>query len=94
LAYGRFVAANGMHAGRALVDESALDQCWRGSAANAHYGLGWWLRPLAEPADLVYASGSGGQALYVSRAEQVVIVHFGKSGSWGHAPFLRRAFSA
>ncbi len=93
LAYGRFIAANGRHAGETLVEGAALDQCWRGSAANAHYGLGWWLRPLAQPADLVYASGSGGQALYVSRDRRLVIAHFGKSGSWGHAAFLRRALS-
>jgi CubicO group peptidase (beta-lactamase class C family) len=90
LAFGRFVAANGRHAGRAVVGEQSLAKCFIGSSANAHYGLGWWLQPLDEPVELVYASGSGGQALYVSRGEQLVVAHFGKSASWGHAAFLRR----
>jgi CubicO group peptidase (beta-lactamase class C family) len=94
LRYGRFIAAGGRHAGHAIVSESGLAQCFAGSRANPHYGLGWWLRPLDEPEDLAYASGSGGQALYVSRAEQLVVVHFGKSGSWGHATFLRRLLAA
>jgi CubicO group peptidase (beta-lactamase class C family) len=90
LAFGRFVAANGRHDGRAVISEQLLAKCFIGSASNAHYGLGWWLQPLDEPADLVYASGAGGQALYVSRAEQFVVAHFGKSASWGHPAFLRR----
>jgi CubicO group peptidase (beta-lactamase class C family) len=94
LSYGKFIAANGRADARSLVAEAALAKCFTGSAANPHYGLGWWLQPPAEPADLVYASGSGGQALYISRAERLVAVHFGKSGSWGHAPFLRRLLKA
>ncbi len=94
LRYGRFILENGRRDGRVIVGESALARCFNGSEANPNYGLGWWLRPLEEPADLVYASGSGGQALYVSRSAQLVAVHFGKSASWGHATFLRRLFGA
>jgi CubicO group peptidase (beta-lactamase class C family) len=94
LAYGNFIAADGRAGDRPLVAAAALAKCFVGSAANPHYGLGWWLRPLEEAGGLVYASGSGGQALYVWPAERLVVAHFGKSASWGHAPFLRRLLAA
>jgi hypothetical protein len=50
--------------------------------------LGWWLRPLDAP-DVMYASGSGGQAMYLVPALDLVAVHFGKSASWRHESFLR-----
>jgi CubicO group peptidase (beta-lactamase class C family) len=64
--------------------------CFVGSVANPRYGLTWWLSPLASHPDIVYASGSGGQALYVLPSERVVVVKFGKGRSYDHAAFLRR----
>lgn len=66
--------------------------CFAGTPANPHYGLGVWLRPVDDPPDVVYASGSGGQALYIVPSERTVIVHFGKSASYRHEAFLRRLF--
>jgi CubicO group peptidase (beta-lactamase class C family) len=85
LAYGRYVAR--------LRD--VLAPCFEGSPPNAHYGLGWWLgaRPstaLRTPKDLVYASGSAGQALYLIPSLDLTVVHFGASASFGHETFLRR----
>jgi CubicO group peptidase (beta-lactamase class C family) len=80
LAYGRFV----------LAHRERLAACFQGSAANARYGLGWWLAPPKMPSDLVYASGSGGQALYVLPSIGVCIAHFGKSSSFRHEAFLKR----
>jgi CubicO group peptidase (beta-lactamase class C family) len=80
LAYGRFV----------LRERSALAPCFAGSAANPRYGLGWWLAPAGVPADLVYASGSGGQALYVIPSLDAVVVHYGKSASYKHEALLKR----
>lgn len=82
LAYGRFVLRN----------RTALQACFEGSNANARYGLGWWLGARGAPTDLFYASGSGGQALYLVPSLDVAIVHFGKSASFRHDAFLKRVF--
>jgi CubicO group peptidase (beta-lactamase class C family) len=92
LVWGRFVCAGGRLNGTPLVGAASLAPCFTGSAANPHYGLGWWLRPLAAPPDIVYASGSGGQALYVVPSEQTVVVKFGQSASYKHDAFLKRLF--
>jgi CubicO group peptidase (beta-lactamase class C family) len=84
LAYGSYVLAN----------RAQLHECFTGSPANARYGLGWWLAPPALPSDLVYASGSGGQALYLVPSLNVAIVHFGKSASYKHETFLKRLLSS
>lgn len=81
-AYGEFV--------RAQAREYA--DCFKGSEVNPRYGLCWWLAPPKAPADLFYASGSGGQALYVSPSHEAVIVRFGNGGSYNHEAFLRRLF--
>jgi CubicO group peptidase (beta-lactamase class C family) len=82
LAYGRFV----------MEQRASLAPCFEGSEANARYGLGWWLRVRGAPADLVYASGSAGQALYLVPSLDVAVVHFGKSSSYRHEAFLKKLF--
>jgi len=79
-AYGRFV----------LEQRGRFAECFEGSAANARYGLGWWLSPLASEPDLAYASGSGGQAMYLVPSRGAVVVKFGKGASYAHDAFLRR----
>lgn len=81
--YGAFVAA---HAGE-------FAECFRGSAANPRYGLCWWLAPPNAPKDLIYASGSGGQAMYVVPSQGIVAVRFGNGGSFNHEAFLKRLFA-
>ena len=82
--YGAFV----------LREREALAECFRGTQANERYGLGWWLGVAkGAPEDLFYASGSGGQALYVVPSQNVIAVHFSKNASsWKHETFLRRLF--
>jgi CubicO group peptidase (beta-lactamase class C family) len=82
LAYGQFV----------LRQWSALRECFTGSRVNSRYGLGWWLGASGAPGDLVYASGSGGQALYLVPSLDVAVVHFGKSASYKHDALLKRLF--
>ncbi len=84
LAYGRFVLRN----------RRALQPCFEASDANARYGLGWWLSVRDAPADLFYASGSAGQALYLVPSLDMTIVHFGKSSSYRHESFLKRMFAS
>ncbi len=91
--FGRFVLQRGTWDDVALLPSLDVAACFEGSAANPRYGLGWWLSPLASVPDLVYASGSGGQALYVIPSENAVVVKFGKSASYGHEPFLKRLLS-
>jgi CubicO group peptidase (beta-lactamase class C family) len=92
-AYGRFIASGGCVGSRRIVSARGLATCFLGSTANPRYGLGWWLSPLAEFPDLAYASGSGGQALYVFPDRNVTIVAFSKSASFSHPAFLRRLLS-
>ena len=90
-AYGGFIAAGGRVGGRRLISAAAFASCFAGSEANPRYGLGWWLSPLpVDLPDLAYASGSGGQALYVFPDKNVSVVKFSKSSSFAHATFLRR----
>ncbi|MGH7727836.1 MAG: serine hydrolase domain-containing protein [Vulcanimicrobiaceae bacterium] len=79
-AYGRYV----------LAQRDALAACFVPTRANPRYGLGWWLSPLAAVPDVAYASGAGGQGLYLVPSERTVVVRFGKSASYDHAAFLRR----
>ena len=74
----------------ALVREASLAPCFEGSSANPRYGLGWWLRPIATPPDIVHASGSGGQAMYVIPSAAAIVVKFGQSASYKHDAFLKR----
>jgi CubicO group peptidase (beta-lactamase class C family) len=84
LAYGRFI----------LRERAALAECFEGSSVNPRYGLGWWLGAPGAPADLFYASGSAGQALYLVPSQDLVIVRFGKSSSYRHESFLKRFFAS
>ncbi len=92
---GAFVsAAEWSKFGRFVLDSGErYASCFVGSEANPRYGLGWWLGPVASVPDLAYASGSGGQAMYLLPSERATIVKFGKSASYAHEPFLRRLFS-
>ena len=80
--YGVYVAARA----------AEFAECFQGTNANPRYGLGWWLAPAGMPRDLFYASGSGGQAMYVVPSENLVTVRFGSGGSFNHETFLKRLF--
>jgi CubicO group peptidase (beta-lactamase class C family) len=90
LKFGRFICGGGTWKGASVLAASSLARCFEGSLPNPRYGLCWWLSPLPPVPDLVYASGSGGQALYVIPSLDTVIVKFGKSASYKHETFLRR----
>lgn len=94
LRYGRFVRDRGEWEGRRIVAAEAVERCFAGSAANARYGLGWWLSPLPAHPDVVYASGSGGQAMYVVPSAGAVAVKFGASSSSKHDALLKRLLGA
>jgi CubicO group peptidase (beta-lactamase class C family) len=83
LAYARYV----------LRERANLAPCFEGSKANRRYGLGWWLGAAGAPEDLFYASGAGGQALYVAPSLDTIAVRFGKSNSYKHEAFLKRLFA-
>jgi CubicO group peptidase (beta-lactamase class C family) len=81
LAYGRYI----------LEQYDRFAECFHGSPANARYGLGWWLGARNAPSDLAYASGSGGQVLYVVPSLTLVIVRLGRK-QIAHETFLKRLF--
>jgi CubicO group peptidase (beta-lactamase class C family) len=84
---GAFVAAaEWANYGRFVLDSAALAPCFAGSAVNPKYGLGWWVDASGVP----YASGSGGQAMYLLASERTVVVKFGRSSSYKHDAFLRQ----
>jgi len=80
LAYGRFVCER----------RARYAECFGASQANPRYGLCWWLQLPGTPADLFYASGSGGQALYVIPSLGLIAARFGAGGSFNHAAFVKR----
>ena len=65
-------------------------ECFAGSSANPRYGLAWWLAFPKMPVDLAYASGSGGQGMYLIPSEHTIAVRFGNGGSYNHEAFLKR----
>jgi len=92
---GAFLSAENWLAYGRYIDEhrSEFAECFVGSSANPRYGLGWWLQVKGMPADLCYASGSGGQALYVVPSSKLMVVHFGRGRGYDHGAFLRRLFA-
>ncbi len=88
--FGQLMRDGGLWREKTIVPRAALAGCFIGTAANPRYGLGWWLGPLARYPDIVYASGAGGQAMYVIPSAGAVVVKFGGSGSYKHDVFLKR----
>jgi CubicO group peptidase (beta-lactamase class C family) len=82
--YGAYVARNA----------KTFAECFRGSSANPRYGLCWWLAMPSAPPELFYASGSGGQAMYVVPSQELVVIRFGNGGSYNHEAFLKRLFAS
>jgi CubicO group peptidase (beta-lactamase class C family) len=76
--------------GAGVISPASFAACTTGSALNPKYGLGLWLADGAGPDGAFYASGAGGQALYVLPRRRIVAVHFGQSSSWNHAAFIKR----
>ena len=80
LAYGAYI----------MNERARFADAFVGSVRNPRYGLCWWLGAAGAPADTFYASGSGGQGMYVVPSEELVAVHFGGSASYKHDVFLKR----
>jgi len=80
LAYGAYV----------LEHREKYAEAFTGSQRNARYGLGWWLGGPKLPADLIYASGSGGQALYLIPSLDLVAVRYSDGGSPNHPAVVKR----
>lgn len=91
--FGTFVLDRGTHRGSPIVSAAAVAACFAGSTANPRYGLTWWLSPLPNFPDIAYASGAGGQALYLIPSERSLVVKFGRGNSYSHETFLRRLMS-
>jgi len=88
--FGLLVRDGGMWKKKTIVPRTPLARCFTGSDTNPRYGLGWWLSPLAKHPDVVYASGAGGQAMYVVPSAGIVAVKFGGAASYKHDAFLKR----
>jgi CubicO group peptidase (beta-lactamase class C family) len=86
LIFGRLLLEHGAR----VIDAAHFAQCVTGSKPNPAYGLGLWLGWRDGELAALYASGAGGQGLYVLPAHRIVAVHFGQSASWNHAAFLKR----
>jgi CubicO group peptidase (beta-lactamase class C family) len=86
LKYGQLLLARGAD----VVSEQGFAACVSGSALNPKYGLGLWLDGRMDGLNAVYASGAGGQGLYILPSKRIVAVHFSQSSSWNHPAFLTR----
>lgn len=86
LRYGKLL----LDGGAGVITPDGFRACVTGSAANPDYGLGLWLVRRDGGLACLYASGAGGQGLYVLPAERIVAVRFGASKSWDHAAFIKR----
>lgn len=84
LAYGRYVLAHRGRFARAFIPNTV----------NERYGLGWWLGLAGVSETLIYASGSGGQGLYLLPERDTVAVHFGEGASYKHEAFVKRLIAA
>ncbi len=80
LAYGEYV----------LTHRDEFAECFKGTTVNPRYGLSWWLAAPGANPDAIYASGSGGQALYMLPSSRLVAARFGGGGSFKHEAFLKR----
>lgn len=83
LAYGTYVLAHRKRYAQAFI----------GSAANPRYGLCWWLADKKMPPDTFYASGSGGQGLYVIPSLDLVAVRFSDGGSPNHPATVKKVLA-
>jgi len=90
LKFGQLLLERGTYKGKKILEPASLAACFEPTRANQRYGLGFWLSPFPELPSIAYASGSGGQALYVLFSLETVVVHLGASGSWKHDTFLRK----
>ena len=88
LKYGQFLARSGAD----LLKPSSFSEVVRGSDVNPRYGLGIWLYDAPGGERVFYASGAGGQGLYVIPEHDIVVVRFGGSASYKHDAFLARLF--
>jgi CubicO group peptidase (beta-lactamase class C family) len=86
LRYGRLL----LERGSGVIDPAQFEACVTGSPVNPSYGLGLWLAWRDGELAALYASGAGGQGLYVLPERRIVAVRFGQSASWNHAAFLKR----
>lgn len=91
--FGQLLLQGGMWDGTCVVGKSTIENCWQPGKVNERYGLGFWLyEPRDKERSVAYASGAGGQGLYIIPSKNAVIVHFGQSNSYNHERFLRRIF--
>lgn len=73
-----------------LARRERYREAFAGTAANPRYGLCWWLADAKMPPDTFYASGSGGQALYVIPSLDLVAVRFCDRDANNHPANVRR----
>ncbi len=78
--YGELIRRRGKWGEKQVLDAKLLEQLFQRSEAFRWYGVTWWL-PQAKrgvrvdlPEDLVLAAGLGGQKLWVSRDNKMVVV--------------------
>jgi CubicO group peptidase (beta-lactamase class C family) len=72
--YGELIRFGGKWKGKEIIPET-LSQCFHGSAANASYGITWWLNTRKNlPSDLVFAAGLGDQRMYVCPSMHTVAI--------------------
>ncbi|MBV8363376.1 MAG: serine hydrolase [Candidatus Eremiobacteraeota bacterium] len=89
--FAQLLLQGGEWRGKRIVPKSAIEECWQFGSVNARYGLGFWLyETQGNDRFTAYASGAGGQALYIIPAQKTAVVHFGQSSSYNHERLLRR----
>lgn len=90
---GELIRNDGIWNGTPVVDSELLQQCFVGSEANPYYGLGFWIgtgdaSDETIPDDLIRATGSGHQRLYIIPSLGIVVARLGESQNFSDVEFL------
>ncbi|MEM7697339.1 MAG: serine hydrolase [Verrucomicrobiota bacterium] len=95
--YGQWLLDNGEVEGKPVADANTLKEAFKGSKAQAAYGLTFWLLDQSDLPQLAggyMAAGLGKQRLYILPAVDMTIVRQGDGREFEDGPFFEALFAS